>query len=130
LLELRYRWLWLGSIWLLVLLIIVASLLPTAFAATQGGVDKLGHFLSYLLLALVGAGTVGAERIATVMARVIVLGLALEAAQALLTATRSAEWADVAANTAGVLVAWWLCHRGFAGWARQAEAWLERRRQP
>ena len=128
-LELRYRWLWLGSIWLLVLIVIVASLLPFTVTGTQGGADKLLHFLSYLLLALFGAGIVEAERIPVVMARVFVLGLALEAAQAFLTATRSAEWADVIANTAGVLVAWWLCRRGLAGWARHAEAWLDRRRQ-
>ena len=128
-LELRYRWLWLGSIWLLVLIIIVASLLPIAVTETPGGADKLGHFISYLLLALFGAGIVPAERIPVVMARVFVFGLVLEAAQAVLTVSRSAEWADVIANTAGVLVAWWLCAHGFAGWARCAEAWLDRRRQ-
>ena len=119
-----------GSIWVLVLIVIAASLLPFTVTGTQGGVDKLGHFLGYLLLALFGAGVVDAERIPVVLARVFFLGLALEAAQTLLTETRSAEWSDVIANTAGVLVAWWLCRHGFAGWARRAEAWLDRRRQP
>ena len=119
-----------GSIWALVLIVIAASLLPFTVTGTQGGVDKLGHFLGYLLLALFGAGVVDAERILVVLARVFFLGLALEAAQTLLTETRSAEWSDVIANTAGVLVAWWLCCHGFAGWARHVEAWLDRRRQP
>jgi VanZ family protein len=51
------------------------------------------------------------------------LGLAMEAAQALLTDTRIADWADVLANTTGILTAWWLI-RGRAGWALTVETWL------
>lgn len=120
--ELRYRRAWIGSVWLLVSGIAAASLLPDSVGTAAAGFDKLGHFFAYLLLALLGSAMVADDGIARVMARSFLLGVALEAAQALLTESRSAEWADVAANAAGVLAAWLLVRSGLAGWARRVEA--------
>lgn len=129
LIELHYRRLWRGVLWLAVLAIVAASLMPDAIGEAAGGIDKLGHFTAYLLLALLGSAVVTADEVRRVMLRTFLLGLALEAGQALLTTTRSAEWTDIAANTAGVLVAWWLVHGGLAGWAERAEQWFDRRRR-
>lgn len=128
-LNLRYRRLWLGSVSALVLAVIVASLLPSSVVGLEAGLDKLVHFTGYLLLAVFGAGIVASDKVPIVMMRVILLGLGLEVAQALFTATRSAEWADAGADVAGVLVAWWLCRLGLEEWARLAEGWIERWRQ-
>jgi len=124
LLPLRYRRAWIGSVWLLILAIVAASLAPDVGPAAVAGYDKLGHFTAYFALALLGSGVVAVGVVPWVMARALLLGLVLEAAQALLTETRTADWADVLANTAGVLAAWCLVHGGRAGWAVGLEAWL------
>jgi VanZ family protein len=123
LLQLRYRHAWIASVWLLVLVIVVGSLVPQSGPADIPGSDKLGHFVAYFTLALLGAGVVAPATVPWIMARAMLLGLALEAAQALLTESRTADWADVLANTTGVFAAWWLVRRR-TGWAMAAEAWF------
>jgi VanZ family protein len=123
LLQLRYRRAWIGSIWLLVLVIVVASLVPQTGLESVAGSDKIGHVAAYFALTVLSSAVVTARKLPWVMALAIVLGLALEAAQTLVTATRTADWTDVLANTTGVLTAWWLVRRR-AGWALAAEAWL------
>jgi VanZ family protein len=128
LLELRYRRTWIALVWLLAALIIVASLVPGAEIRGAGGLDKLGHFAAYFTLTLLCAGIVARATGPWVIVSVILLGLAMEAAQALLTETRTADWADALANTTGVLTAWWVV-RGRVGWALAVEAWLAGRRR-
>jgi VanZ family protein len=123
LLRLRYRRAWIGSIWLLVLVIVVGSLMPATGPAPVTGFDKIEHVVAYFTLALLGSAVVTAGRLPWVMARVMILGLALEAMQALVTVSRTADWADVLADAIGVLTAWWIVRRR-AGWAVTAEAWL------
>ena len=126
-LELRYRRTWIALVWLLAALIVVASLMPSGQMPGPQGIDKLGHFTAYFTLTTLCAGIVARATIPWVIVWVIVLGLAMEAAQALFTDTRTADWADALANTIGVLTAWWLVRRR-VGWAMAAEAWLAGRR--
>jgi VanZ family protein len=128
LLELRYRRTWIALVWLLAALIIVASLVSSVEIAGACGLDKLGHFAAYFTLTLLSSGIVARATVPWVILWVILLGLALEAAQALFTETRTADWADAIANTTGVLTASWLV-RGQVGWALAAEAWLAGRRR-
>lgn len=97
---------------------------PAGFAGT----DKIEHFTAYFALSALGSAVVSTKRLPWVMAWVLVLGLSLEAAQGLLTATRSADWADVLANSTGILAAWLLARR-HAGWALAVEAWFANRRR-
>ena len=127
-LELRYRRTWIALVWLLGVLIIVASLVPAGEMLGTGHFDKLWHFAAYFTLTLLCSGIVARATVAWVSVWVILLGLALEAAQALFTETRTADWADALANTIGVLTASWLV-RGRVGWALAAEAWLAGRRR-
>jgi len=127
-LSLRYRRVWIGSVGLLVLLIVILSLIPGETVATAGHLDKAGHFTAYFTLTLLGLGLVAEEAVPTVMVRALLLGLAMEAAQALFTDSRTADWADFLANAVGVLSAWWLLRRR-AGWALAVEAWLAVRRR-
>ena len=127
-LELRYRRTWIGLVWLLAVLIIVASLVPSGEIAGAGGLDKLGHFAAYFTLTLLCTGIVARSAVPWVIVWVILLGLAMEAAQALFTETRTADWADALVNTIGVLTAWRVV-RGRVGWALAAEAWLAGRRR-
>jgi VanZ family protein len=107
--------------------IVVASLLPFPAQPLEGGSDKFWHFLAYFTLALFSSGIVPAERLWHLAIRCLLLGLGLEVAQALLTETRHADGADVAANAAGILCAWIIAGSGRAGWARHVESWLVRR---
>ncbi len=123
LLQLRYRRAWAGSIWLLVLVIAAGSLVPEMGPASVAGSDKIGHVVAYFTLAVLGSAVVTTTKLPWVMVRVMFLGLAMEAAQGLLTDTRMADWSDVLANATGVFAAWWLVRRR-AGWAMAVEAWL------
>lgn len=113
-----------------VAVITVASLAPLPALAIETGSDKLGHYLAYLVLALLASGIVAPERLWQAMLRCFLLGLGLEAAQAFLTDHRAAEWADLLANVAGILTAWLIAGGGRAGWGPRAAAWLIRGREP
>jgi VanZ family protein len=127
-LPLRYRPAWIASIWLLVLVIVVGSLIPDSGPPSVAGSDKVEHVVAYFMLSVLGAAVVARDGLIRVMARTLALGVALEVAQGLLTDTRSADWADVLANAAGILAAWWLMRRR-AGWAQAVETWLAGRWQ-
>jgi len=122
-LPLRYRLAWIGAIWLLVAFIIAGSLVPDLGPLAIAGSDKFEHFAAYLALSLLSSAVVTSDRLPWVLAGVLLLGMSLEAAQALLTVKRTADWTDALANASGILVAWWLVRRR-AGWALAVEAWL------
>jgi VanZ family protein len=103
--QLRPLWLVLG--WMLVLLIIYESLTPDPIGAPpveQG--DKLMHVAAYLVLMSWFANLYerSLERIVCV-ASCIALGVGLEFAQRW-GGIRSFEYADMAADAAGVIIAW------------------------
>lgn len=122
--QLQYRRFWLALVGLMVAAIVAVSLSPEPLPAAAAGLNRFGHFAAYLLLALLGIGLVQLEGAWRVIVRAVLLGIALELAQALLTDARQAEWADVGANAAGVIAAWLLAHAGLAGWALRVEAWI------
>jgi VanZ family protein len=122
-----FRQAWIAVIALGVVAIVVTSLLPMRSVDLEGGADKFWHFLTYFALALFSSGIVPAGRLWRLAVRCLLLGAGLEAAQALLTETRQADWVDMGANAAGILCAWMIAAGGRAGWARHVEAWLVRR---
>ena len=122
-----FRRLWIAGILLAVVIIVATSLMQMPARVLAGGTDKAGHIAGYFLLMLLGSGIVPAARLWQVAIRCLLLGVGLEFAQALLTDTRQADWADMLANGAGILAAWLLASGPRAGWARHVEAWLARR---
>lgn len=121
---------WRAAIALFAAAIVVGSLLPMPVASDAPGLDKAEHFLAYLALALLTAGIVTPARLWLVMARCLALGLAVEALQAFVTTSRTADWTDLLANALGILAAWAITAGGRAGWARHVESWLARRGRP
>ncbi|MFM7295268.1 MAG: VanZ family protein [Burkholderiales bacterium] len=82
------------------------SLMPVT--PTIPGGDKLHHLLAYAGLMLmwrlaIPAATVRTQ--ATLAALIMLMGIAIEFAQAL-TPHRTFEWADAAANAVGVFIGW------------------------
>ena len=85
----------------------VLCLLPLQQVSVPGG-DKLHHLLAYATLMLMWTIAVSAptfRRQAQIALSLVVMGLLVECAQGM-TTYRFFEWADVAANTAGVMVGW------------------------
>lgn len=104
--EFRRPALWV-AIWLLMIAaVVVTSLLPADELppAPFDGVDKLEHFLAYLVLSawavMLLAGRRGQSLAA---AALIALGVGLEFAQSALTASRQADSADALANALGAM---------------------------
>ncbi|MBM4218641.1 MAG: VanZ family protein [Gammaproteobacteria bacterium] len=117
---------WSAAILVLAGAIVAASLAPQLPESvdTFSDSDKAWHFLAYLLLALAGSAIAAPQRLWRTMLRCFLLGAALELAQGTLTATRSPEWTDLAANSAGIAVAWLIAGWGRAGWGLRAGAWI------
>ena len=121
--RLRFRHIWIGMGWLLVLLIVYLSLTPRppSLPVEQG--DKIGHALAYGVLMLWFAQLYLDARRRFILATLCVaLGIALEFAQ-LFTDTRTFSIADMAADAFGVLLGWLAAPpRGFAFLRRLEDA--------
>jgi len=125
--EAVLRRLWTAAIVVLLAAIVISSLTPEQFVPVEQFSDKLGHYLAYLALALMVSGIAAPQRLWRSMLGCFLLGASLEVAQAAFTVYRSAEWGDLAANTAGIATAWLISAQGRAGWGLRAGAWLARR---
>jgi VanZ family protein len=112
----------------LVVLVVWGSLRTGGKPLVPGNVDKLQHFTAYFGLALWFAGLFVRSRYWLVAGALLLLGGSLEVLQELVAVRRSAEWADMAANTAGVLAGLALGHVGVHGWASRVDTWMKSRR--
>ncbi len=126
--EAVLRRLWVAAILALVAAIVAGSLAPQQPVGPEHISDKLGHYFAYFALALAVSGISTPRRLWRHMLACFLLGALLEVAQAVLTEHRSAEWADLAANAAGIATAWLIAAQGRAGWGLRAGTWLARRR--
>lgn len=86
------------------------SLKPMPEQASMGHIDKIEHFTAYAGLTLLGFLTLGRSS-ARLVAIILLFGVGVEFAQALLPTGRTGSVLDGLANTAGGGLAW-------AGWVR------------
>lgn len=103
--KLRKVWLFTG--WLLIALVVYVSLIPALPPIDITAGDKVAHVLAYATLTLWFLQLYPADRPTMLVIDFIVMGIALEFLQGL-TASRSFEYADIAANTGGVVLGWLL----------------------
>ena len=103
--KLRKVWLFTG--WLLVALVVYVSLIPALPSIDITAGDKVAHVFAYATLTLWFLQLYPADRRAMLVIGFIMMGIALEFLQGL-TASRSFEYADIAANTGGVALGWLL----------------------
>ena len=119
--PLRWPRLWLGLWWFAIALVALGSLLPAMLLpqVPEGG-DKLEHLLGYGLLAAMAVQLFG-TRAALLRAGLglVLLGVLLEIAQGVLTATRAMDPLDALANMLGVAL-------GLATAALPVRDWLRR----
>ncbi len=86
------------------LIIIVFSLLPREYTPEMGGSDKLYHLMAYAALVLVGGiGFKGLRPLLLVALGLLILGVGLELAQAIVPG-RYASGHDALANMAGIIL--------------------------
>jgi VanZ family protein len=123
--EFRRPRLWLGLWALAIATVVVLSLTPPPAMAVPRNFDKVEHFLGYGLLS---AGAVGlfADRRGQwrAAAGLVAMGILLEFAQGLLTATRMADPADAMANATGVGLGLLLALTPAARWLQGLDARL------
>lgn len=111
--------LWLGLWLVLVGAVAATSLLPADDLppAPFDGVDKVEHFLAYLVLAACAVMLFAGRRMqAIAVAGLIALGIGLEFAQGALTASRQADSADALANALGAMAGLMLAPTPVAQW--------------
>jgi VanZ family protein len=107
--TLRFKELWLIIGWSLILLVIGLSLMSSPpLLPSFDGIDKLEHFLAYFVLMGWFSQLYHApQQRLTYLIGFILLGGVLEILQNL-GGVRQGEWADMIANSTGVLFAWQL----------------------
>ena len=121
--NLRTVWLILG--WMLVGAVIFISLMPEPPDVGVRGGDKAGHFLAYGLLMLWFVQVYPMKRWWRLAVGFMVMGVSLELLQGLL-GHRSLEYADMLANSVGVVLGWLLGKTYFGSLFITLGRWVRR----
>ncbi|MDX1812957.1 MAG: VanZ family protein [Gammaproteobacteria bacterium] len=126
--ELTYRLQWNIIGWLLVILIIYLSLTPNPpVIVTFPHVDKIEHLLAYgVLMAWFGQIVTSVIKQISLVIGLCLLGVSLEFLQGW-TGYRDFEYTDMVADTAGVLLGWWVSRFWCKGWLIRVDKFISRR---
>lgn len=100
----RLRPLWPAAFWCCALAVLVLALIPEREPPTVEGLDKIDHVMAFVTLALLAA-LAWPKRWPILLATLLAYGWTIEVLQSF-TATRTADAEDVAADAAGLVLAW------------------------
>ena len=133
-LPLRYARRWQAASIMLLLIVLAATLLPAAWFWSDKGtflrwfvdVDKWLHAITFVLLAIWFAGQYRPRSYWRIGIGLILFGFLIEGCQRLVT-YRSADWFDIVADTAGIMVGLSIAVAGIGGWSLRFEGWHMRR---
>lgn len=120
--SLRYPRVWLVVGWAMLALAVLGSLLPVQNIPDVGTSDKVQHFAAYAMLALWFAGIYPRSRYPLIAAGLLLFGIGIELAQALMGLGRQGDLLDVLANAGGIAMGLLAALFGLGSWA----AWVER----
>jgi VanZ family protein len=121
---LRWPSFWWVCDWLIVLVVVFASLMPPdQLHRSMTFHDKLMHAGAYFFMTIWFAGSLDPKKYRWLILGMVLLGIFIECAQYLMPYGRSADWRDLVANIAGMSAALILARMGFSNWM----AWIERR---
>ena len=127
LLALRHPRLWLVAGWILIVLAVITSIVPSHDLPKMGGVsDKLEHVVGYGVLALWFAGIYPKSRYPMIGVGLLVMGIVIEGLQGAMKVGREADLRDVYANSLGIVCGLTLALVWLGGWAQRVEAWTRR----
>jgi VanZ family protein len=126
--PLRYPKFWLMIGWLLLMIAVVASLLPSKQLHVLADFnDKLEHSGIYALLTMWFTGIYPRSRYALIAVSLFVLGLSIEWAQGAMQLGRVSDVTDVLANSAGIAAGLTLALFWSGNWAQRIESWISNR---
>lgn len=133
-LPLRHRGAWHAASALLLLGVLVMTLMPAFWYWPDKGkllswfvhVDKWLHGITFLVLAVWFAGQYRPHSYWRIFVGLLLFGAFIEGCQRLVT-YRSAEWFDLLANGAGILVGLTIALAGLGGWSLRFESWYHAR---
>ena len=133
-LPLRYARQWRIADVLVLLFMLAAMLMPAAWFWSDDQafdtwfieIDKWMHGIAFAALALWFAGQYRAGSYWRIGLGLLLFGALTEVCQGLV-AYRSAEWFDIAADAAGIIVGLTIATAGLGGWSLRVEEWLVRR---
>jgi VanZ family protein len=133
-LPLRFASRWRIASVVLLLLVLAATLMPAVwfwpdrrdFIAWFVDVDKWLHGITFVFLAIWFAGQYRSQSYWRIGIGLIFFGMLIEACQRLVT-YRSADWFDIVADTAGIIVGLVVAMAGLGGWCLWLEDWLAKR---
>ncbi len=113
----------------LLVAVLIACLVPVGpvLGPHGGNLDKVGHFVAYVVLASWFAGLYPRPRYGLIAIGLALLGLAIEVLQQLMGLGREGDPLDMLANLAGIGVGFALGLWFAGGWGLRVEAWLVRR---
>ena len=122
-LPLRYARLWLAGGILLVLIVLGGSLVPGEYV--EGAMvwnDKVTHALAYTGLTLWFTGIFPRRRYGWIVLVMFLLGLSIEGLQGSMSYGRQGDYADLAANSSGILLGLLLALTPLGSWATRMDA--------
>lgn len=90
--------------------------------------DKWLHALTFITLALWFAGLYEKRNYWRIAVGLMLFGFVVELCQ-LMVSYRTADWVDIGANTAGIIVGLSVAAAGLGGWSLRFEDWYTRRNQ-
>ena len=120
-LPLRYPWLWRLVGWALIAAVAIGSLMPGAHIPNVNVGDKLLHAAAYFLLMIWFAGLYPRRKHAWIAIALLLLGVALDVLQGVMTTSRQFDPRDIVANAAGIGAALLLSVWLLEGWCQRME---------
>ena len=118
----------------LLFLVLLSALMPAVWfwndtvrvLSLFQGADKLLHATTFLVLAVWFAGQYRRRTYWRIAAGLMLFGFLIEFCQ-LMVSYRTADWLDIGANTAGIIVGLAVAMAGLGGWCLRVEDWYSAR---
>ena len=128
-LPLRYAPWWRTASCLLLVLVLAAAVMPAVWLWPDRGrilswfgeIDKWAHAIMFAVLTIWFAGQYRPASYWRIALGLLTYGVLIELCQRMVS-YRSAEWLDVAADVAGILVGLLIAAAGLGGWSQRFEA--------
>jgi VanZ family protein len=130
-LSLRYAKRWRAAGLMLLILVLAAALMPAVwfmsdrkeFISWFSNIDKWLHAITFLFLAVWFSGQYERRSYWRIAIGLFLFGVLIELCQRMLS-YRSAEWYDLAADVAGIVVGLAIAITGVGGWSLRVERQL------
>ncbi len=121
--PLRYARAWLVAGAILLVFGLLSALSPVQSLMPVSMNDKLVHALGFLFFMLWFGGVFQVRFAPALVVGLASYGILIEVLQSF-TPTRQAEFPDLVADLAGILLGWALSAAGFSRWCATLESWL------